>query len=206
LIAMLRYLYEKRLMRQISPYPVPSCVAIVISSGDLDGAGLDNLREVIGWMGPLGVKSLLIYIAEDRPELEAALMRGLAEIPARIHIHRRRGKVLKSDGLGMDVIISLGYGGKQEVTEAITNILVKVERGLIEPQEIDEKMIEANLRFRFKPDLVIRAGGRQLSDFMIWQAAYSELYFTEVNWNSIRRIDLLRAIRDYQARERRYGR
>jgi len=57
-----------------------------------------------------------------------------------------------------------------------------------------------------KPDLVIRAGGKQLSDFMIWQAAYSELYFTDVNWLRLRKIDFLRAIRDYQGRERRFGR
>jgi undecaprenyl diphosphate synthase len=53
---------------------------------------------------------------------------------------------------------------------------------------------------------VIRAGGKQLSDFLIWQAAYSELYFTDVDWQSLRKIDLLRAIRDWQRRERRFGR
>jgi undecaprenyl diphosphate synthase len=52
---------------------------------------------------------------------------------------------------------------------------------------------------------VIRAGGNQLSDFMIWQSAYSELYFTEVNWRALRKIDFLRAIRDCQQRERRFG-
>ncbi|HWQ18965.1 MAG TPA: undecaprenyl diphosphate synthase family protein, partial [Methanotrichaceae archaeon] len=102
--------------------------------------------------------------------------------------------------------ISLGFGGKREVTEAIRELLRGVENGFVEPEKIDEKMIEANLRFRQKPDLVIRAGGKRLSDFLIWQAAYSELYFTEVNWNSLRKIDLLRAVRDYQKRERRFGR
>jgi undecaprenyl diphosphate synthase len=53
---------------------------------------------------------------------------------------------------------------------------------------------------------VIRAGGKRLSDFMIWQAAYSELYFTDVNWLEMRKIDFLRAIRDCQRRERRFGR
>jgi undecaprenyl diphosphate synthase len=92
------------------------------------------------------------------------------------------------------------------VSEAIRKLLKDVEIGRISADDIDEKTIEAKLRFSQKPDLVIRAGGKQLSDFMIWQAAYSELYFTEVNWNSLRKTDFLRAIRDYQRRERRFGR
>ena len=102
--------------------------------------------------------------------------------------------------------VSLGYGGKREVTEAFRGLLREVEEGKLSPEEIDEKAIESRLRFSQKPDLVIRAGGKQLSDFMIWQAAYSELYFTDVNWPGLRRIDFLRAIRDYQGRERRFGR
>ena len=106
----------------------------------------------------------------------------------------------------LNVVISLGYGGKREVTEAFRNILRRVERGEIKADQIDEKSIESNLRFSQKPDLVIRAGGKKLSDFMIWQAAYSELYFTDVNWQELRKIDFLRAIRDCQNRERRFGR
>jgi len=75
----------------------------------------------------------------------------------------------------------------------------------LDPEHIDEKTIESHLRFSQKPDLVIRAGGKQLSDFMIWQAAYSELYFTDINWSAFRKIDFLRAIRDCQRRERRFG-
>ncbi len=91
------------------------------------------------------------------------------------------------------------------MAEAIGKLLEDVESGLVDPEEIDEAMIEAKLRFKYRPDLVIRAGGRQLSDFMIWQAAYSELYFTDLNWDSMRKTDFLRAIRDYQQRERRFG-
>ena len=92
------------------------------------------------------------------------------------------------------------------MTEAFRDLLYEVEEGRLNPEEIDEKKIESRLRFSQKPDLVIRAGGKKLSDFMIWQAAYSELYFTDVNWMKLRKIDFLRAIRDYQGRERRYGR
>ena len=92
------------------------------------------------------------------------------------------------------------------MVEAFRSILLKVEEGSIKGDGIDEKTIESHLRFSQKPDLVIRAGGKRLSDFMIWQAAYSELYFTDVNWPAMRKIDFLRAIRDCQKRERRFGR
>ena len=104
------------------------------------------------------------------------------------------------------MVVSLGYGGKREVSEAFRDLLRDVESGRLSCEQIDEKIIESHLRFSQKPDLVIRAGGKRLSDFMIWQAAYSELYFTDVNWLQLRKIDFLRAIRDCQRRERRFGR
>jgi len=104
------------------------------------------------------------------------------------------------------MIISIGYGGKHEVVEAFRSLLKDVQNGCLNPEDIDEESIEAHLRFSQKPDLVIRAGGKQLSDFMIWQAAYSELYFTDVDWRALRKIDFLRAIRDWQRRDRRFGR
>ena len=130
----------------------------------------------------------------------------MASVPAQISLHTAEGAEQMGTGGPLNVVISLGYGGKREVTEAFRNILRRVERGEIKADQIDEKSIESNLRFSQKPDLVIRAGGKKLSDFMIWQAAYSELYFTDVNWQELRKIDFLRAIRDCQNRERRFGR
>jgi undecaprenyl diphosphate synthase len=114
--------------------------------------------------------------------------------------------------VGMDVDcrvkldISIGYGGKLELTDAIKDILKKVESGETDLNDINTDMIESHLVFKHKPDLVIRAGGKSLTDFLIWQTIYSELYFTDVNFAEIRRLDFLRVIRDYQKRQRRYGR
>ncbi len=102
--------------------------------------------------------------------------------------------------------ISIGYGGKLELTDAIKDILKKVESGETNLNDINTDMIESHLVFKHKPDLVIRAGGKSLTDFLIWQTIYSELYFTDVNFAEIRRLDFLRVIRDYQKRQRRYGR
>lgn len=178
----------------------------MLSSGDLDMRGLALLRDLIDWSSSINLKSLAIYINEHTEETYRMLISELSDVPAEILLHTSTGIESLGNGGKIKVEISLGYGGKKEVTEAIRRLLEDVEAGQIKPDEIDESTIESNLRFRQKPDLVIRAGGRQLSDFMIWQSVYSELYFTEVNWHSFSRIDLLRAIRDCQKRKRRFGR
>lgn len=203
---MLHYIYERLLEVQISQSRLPECVAVVLSSGDLDDQGLKLIGDLMDWSGSLGITSLAIHINDNTPEIYQRIVRLLSEAPAELGLHTGDGVKTLGAGGRIKVAISLDYGGKREVTEAIRKLLEGVEAGLINPDEIDEKTIESNLRFSQKPDLVIRAGGNQLSDFMIWQSAYSELYFTEVNWRSLRKIDFLRAIRDCQQRERRFGR
>lgn len=203
---MIRYLYEQLLESQISKANVPRCVAIVLSPEDLNAHGLEMIKRLIYWSEAIGIECIALYTGEDSVETYHNISSTLSSTLAEISLHTKDGVQRLGTGGKIKLIISLGYGGKREVSEAIKNLLKDVEAGLISPHNIDEKTIEANLRFDQKPDLVIRAGGKQLSDFMIWQAAYSELYFTEVNWNSLRKIDFLRAIRDYQRRERRFGR
>jgi undecaprenyl diphosphate synthase len=104
------------------------------------------------------------------------------------------------------ITISLGFSGRSELTEAVKEIIKKVEAGEVEPEEIDEKLIESELLFKSEPDLVIRSGATRLMDFLIWQSVYTEFYFTDMNWAKFRKIDLLRAVRDFKMRERRFGR
>jgi undecaprenyl diphosphate synthase len=193
-------------MHQVLQGPLPRCIAIILNSGDLDGNGLRRMKELIDWSEMLGLSSLIIYINEDTFEVQKEIIAFLSNSSADVSIHTKEGvKWLGSKG-GITITVSLGFGGKREVTEAFRKLLKDVEDSRLNPEEIDESIIEKHLRFSQKPDLVIRAGARQLSDFMIWQAAYSELYFTQVNWSSFRKIDLLRAIRDCAKRERRFGR
>lgn len=102
--------------------------------------------------------------------------------------------------------ISLGFGGRSELTKAVKEIVKKVERGELEPEEIDEKLIESELLFKSEPELVIRSGTTRLMDFFIWQSVYTEFYFTDMNWSKFRKIDFLRAVKDFKLRERRFGR
>jgi undecaprenyl diphosphate synthase len=203
---MLRYLYERFLETKISHAGVPKCVAVILNPGDLDDRGLEMVRRLIAWSETIGIRSIALYSGDDAPQTYQRIVTELYNARAEISLHTKDGIETLGSGGKTKLLISLGYGGKQEVSEAIRKLLRDVEIGKISADDIDERTVESKLRFSQKPDLVIRAGGKQLSDFMIWQAAYSELYFTEVNWNSLRKTDFLRAIRDYQRRERRFGR
>ena len=104
--------------------------------------------------------------------------------------------------------IAVAYGSRQEILMAIKGVANEVKEGRLEVEEIDEKVFS---RFLYTkdfpdPDLVLRTSGEErVSNFLLWQLAYSELYFTDVYWPGFRKIDFLRAIRSYQMRQRRFG-
>ena len=104
--------------------------------------------------------------------------------------------------------IAIGYGGRAEIVDAVRKIGEQIRDGHLLPEAIDEKIFENYLYTEGipDPDLIIRTSGEErLSGFLLWQSAYSELYFTEVYWPAFRMIDFWRAIRVYQQRERRFG-
>ncbi len=105
--------------------------------------------------------------------------------------------------------IAISYGGRAEIIDAVKVIANEVKEGKIEVNDIDEQSFTKYLYTEGirDPDLIIRTSGEErLSGFLLWQSAYSELYFTEVFWPAFRMIDFWRAIRVYQQRERRFGR
>jgi len=106
--------------------------------------------------------------------------------------------------------IALAYGGRAEIVDAARELAKLVKQGKIEPEEINEDLIEEHLYTKHlpqqEPDLIIRTGNEsRLSNFLLWQAAYSELFIVDVYWPEFREIDLQRVIRNYQLRNRRYG-
>ena len=105
--------------------------------------------------------------------------------------------------------IAIGYGGRAEIIDAVKSLARDVKSGSLCPDDITEEILGKNLYTTGipDPDLIIRTSGEErLSGFLLWQSAYSELYFTEVYWPAFRMIDFWRAIRIYQQRERRFGR
>jgi undecaprenyl diphosphate synthase len=105
--------------------------------------------------------------------------------------------------------VALSYGGRAEIIDAIRHIAVEVEMGSVSPERIDESLVESYLNTYGipDPDLLIRTSGEsRISNFLLWQIAYTELYFTKTLWPDFRRSETLQALLDYQRRERRFGR
>ena len=104
--------------------------------------------------------------------------------------------------------LAIGYDGRLEIVDAVKKIYQKIEAGELSIDDVDEKLINDNLYTEglADPNLIIRTSGEErLSGFLLWQSSYSELYFCDSLWPELRKIDYLRAIRDYQARDRRFG-
>lgn len=108
----------------------------------------------------------------------------------------------------MTLTLALSYGAREEIIKTVKEISDKVKKGLISPQNIDEVIITSHLYTRDLPDvdLLIRTSGEQrISNFLLWQIAYAELYFTDILWPDYTKKDLFEAILNYQKRERRFG-
>jgi len=138
-------------------------------------------------------------------------IRAIGEIEMLPHfvqeaIRRAEEATRKNDGHILNVAI--GYGGRKELARAVRRICEQIERGKLRAEEVSEELIEKNLYTAGlpDPDLIIRTSGEErLSGFLLWQSAYSELYFCEADWPSFSKLDFLRAIRTYQSRQRRFG-
>ena len=112
------------------------------------------------------------------------------------------------DNTGLNFTIAINYGGRDEITRAVQKIAQKVAEGGILPEDITEEMIQANLDTAQlpDPDLLIRTSGEQrLSNYLPWQLAYTEFYFTDVYWPDFNQEELIRAFEKYNKRERRFG-
>ncbi|HIC61724.1 MAG TPA: di-trans,poly-cis-decaprenylcistransferase, partial [Marine Group III euryarchaeote] len=103
---------------------------------------------------------------------------------------------------------AVAYGGRQEIVRSMKKIGEKIESGEIDSSQINADLISDNLYTSDlpDPDLILRTSGEErVSNFLLWQLAYSELYFADVFWPELRKIDFLRAIRSFQQRKRRLG-
>lgn len=113
-----------------------------------------------------------------------------------------------SRNTGLTLVLALSYSSRWEITEAVKQIASKVRKGDLEIDQIDENVVADYLNTRNipDPDLLIRTGGEyRISNFLMWQLSYAELYFTDVYWPEFREENLYKAILDFQNRERRFG-
>jgi len=110
---------------------------------------------------------------------------------------------------GMTLTFALSYGGRQEISDAVKAIATKVKNNQLDLSSINEELVRGYLQSTVlpDPDLILRTSGeKRISNFLLWQSAYSELYFSEKLWPEFTEADLAEALRDFSTRERRYGR
>ena len=108
----------------------------------------------------------------------------------------------------MTMIIALSYSSRWEITQAMKNIAQEIQEGKLNAEQISEEIISKHLNTSFMPDpdLLIRTGGElRISNYLLWQCAYTELYFCDTFWPDFNEEEFCKAIADYQSRERRFG-
>jgi undecaprenyl diphosphate synthase len=130
------------------------------------------------------------------------------ELAADIRDELARAVERTTGNRGLQFNIALNYGGRAEITDAVRRLFAQLLKDGRDPGSIDEQALASHLYTAGQPDpdLLIRTSGElRISNFLLWQIAYSEIWVTEVLWPDFRRRHLLQAITDYQKRERRYG-
>lgn len=198
-------------------------------------AGAETVHAITEEAVRLGVKYLTLYTFStenwNRPDDEVAALMSLLidsieeetfmknNVSFRIigekrklpgNVQERLEQCIRHTGknTGMCLTLALSYSSKWEITEAARQIAREVAKGELSPENITDKTIDAHLSTNYMPDpdLLIRTGGEiRLSNYLLWQCAYSELYFCDTFWPDFNEEELCKAIFDYQRRERRFG-
>ena len=198
-------------------------------------AGVDTVRRITAECTRLGVKYLTLYTFStenwNRPATEVAALMGLVltsledEIFMKNNVRFRvigdlkrlpeevRQKLHETEehtaaNTAMTMVIALSYSSRWEITEATRQIANEVKAGTLTPADINEGTIAQHMATAFMPDpdLLIRTGGEErISNYLLWQIAYSELYFCDTFWPDFSEEELQRAIANYQQRQRRFG-
>jgi undecaprenyl diphosphate synthase len=155
-------------------------------------------------------KFLRDEVAElNRTNIRLQAIGRLNDLPVTVHkqLHRAIEATKKNNGLTL--ILALSYSGRLEIIDALQSILREVRLGHIDPAQIDEKVFQHHLYTRYypDPDLLIRTSGEiRLSNFLLWQLSYTEIYVSSCYWPEFRRKQFIEALKEYSKRQRRFGR
>ena len=198
-------------------------------------AGLDTVKKITAKCARLGVKYLTLYTFStenwNRPAYEIEALMGLVlsfiemelftdnnikfqligdkeRLPQSVQEKIQYMEDLTKDNDGMTMVVAMSYSSKLELTRATRLIAEEVKKGTIKPEEITEQTINDHLWTSFMPDpeLLIRTGGElRISNYLLWQCAYSEFYFCDTYWPDFDEEELYKAIVNYQNRQRRFG-
>lgn len=197
----------KQVMRWILDLEVPFLTVYALSTENLHGREEDELNTLYDlYVTGLDEMTQDPLIHENNVRVQVV---GRTELlPERVREAIARAEAATSQYEDFLFTVCLAYGGREEIVDAVRTIAAdhasgELDLDSIDPETISSRLYTADLP---DPDLVIRTSGEErVSNFLLWQIAYSELYFTDVHWPSFRRRDLYAAIEDYQLRRRRYG-
>jgi len=159
------------------------------------------------------MRLLLDQLREQTPELNKKNVKmnvigDTGRLPKRVVNELQRSIDMTKGNSGLMLNLALSYGGRQEIIKAVKAIAFDVEKGKLKADSVDEKVFVKYLYTAElpDPDIIIRTSGEiRISNFLLWQCAYSEIYITEVLWPDFRKKDLLLALLSYQKRKRRFG-
>lgn len=153
------------------------------------------------------------FLKDTTPELHERNVRlqaigRLGELPSGCQQQLEKSMASTAANTGLTLVLALSYSGRVEVIDAVKSIARAIREGQIDDTMIDADLFSQHLYTRSypDPDLLIRTSGEmRLSNFLLWQLSYTEIYFTKTLWPDFRKEDLLEAVRDYSNRQRRYG-
>ncbi len=170
------------------------------------------------WQRPsLEIRALMAllrrYLHREIPEMQEnqislRAIGNLKQLPDAVQLDLAQTIAATASGAQMVLTLALSYGGRTEIVRAVQTLAQDLVRGNFRPEEIDAALFSRYLYTAGMPDpdLMIRTSGEhRLSNFLLWQSAYTELYVTETLWPDFREDDFLKALEDYQQRQRRYG-
>ena len=177
--------------------------------GGLLAQGVCEIAQVLGGHAQVLEHYLEVEIDEVMEKGIRILSVGrLDRLPPSTREAVEKAVALTRDNREMTLVFALSYGGRAEIVDAARKLMRDAEMGKIAPEDLDEKSFAAYLYAPEvpDPDLLIRTGAEsRVSNFLLWQIAYSELFITDVMWPDFRKGNLVEAIVDYQQRERRFG-
>ena len=198
-------------------------------------AGVETVRRITAECTKLGVEYLTLYTFStenwNRPSQEVAALMGLvlssledeifmknnvrfrvigdmARLPKEVQAKLEETMEHTANNSAMTMVVALSYSSRWEITGTMRHLAEEVKDGLLRPEDITEESISRRLATAFMPDpdLLIRTGGElRISNYLLWQIAYTELYFCDTYWPDFYEEDLHKAIASYQRRQRRFG-
>ena len=178
-------------------------------------AGVESVRKITSECTRLGVEYLTLYtFSTEKDEIfmknnvRFRVIGDIGRLPEAVRAKLHETMDHTKDNTAMTMVVALSYSSKWEITQAVRQIAAEVQQGKLNVDGIDENLVSSHMQTKFMPDpdLLIRTGGEvRISNYLLWQIAYSELYFCDTYWPDFDENCLHEAIASYQNRQRRFG-